>query len=121
MRWSWEGRGERGKAPLVAVPWCSPQTVREGASGALSRILHGAWCRPGKLNSVRMVIDLEFRAPQWPVPLRQGFGGRPSGGWVELLRKEVIQPHLPVRLPCYDLAPIADRTLGTSLPCGLGQ
>jgi len=39
----------------------------------------------------------------------------------ELLRKEVIQPHLPVRLPCYDLAPIADRTFGTSLPCGLGQ
>ena len=32
------------------------------------------------------------------------------------LRKEVIQPHLPVRLPCYDLAPIADRTFGTSLP-----
>src|SRR4029078_8833378 len=23
-----------------------------------------------------------------------------------LLRKEVIQPHLPVRLPCYDLVPI---------------
>ena len=23
-----------------------------------------------------------------------------------LLRKEVIQPHLPVRLPCYDLAPV---------------
>ena len=22
--------------------------------------------------------------------------------------KEVIQPHLPVRLPCYDLAPLAD-------------
>ena len=33
----------------------------------------------------------------------------------ELLRKEVIQPHLPVRLPCYDLAPIAGLTLGTSL------
>src|SRR3954471_15918167 len=25
-----------------------------------------------------------------------------------LLRKEVIQPHLPVRLPCYDFVPIAD-------------
>jgi hypothetical protein len=25
-----------------------------------------------------------------------------------LLRKEVIQPHLPVRLPCYDLAPVTD-------------
>ena len=27
-------------------------------------------------------------------------------------RKEVIQPHLPVRLPCYDLAPITGLTLG---------
>ena len=27
------------------------------------------------------------------------------------LRKEVIQPHLPVRLPCYDLAPITSLTL----------
>ena len=27
-----------------------------------------------------------------------------------LLRKEVIQPHLPVRLPCYDFTPIADST-----------
>ena len=32
--------------------------------------------------------------------------------WVEeLLRKEVIQPHLPVRLPCYDLAPVTGFTL----------
>ena len=29
-------------------------------------------------------------------------------------RKEVFQPHLPVRLPCYDLAPIARFTLGRS-------
>ncbi len=29
-----------------------------------------------------------------------------------LPRKEVIQPHLPVRLPCYDLAPITGLTLG---------
>ena len=27
-------------------------------------------------------------------------------------RKEVFQPHLPVRLPCYDLAPITCFTLG---------
>ena len=38
-----------------------------------------------------------------------------------LLRKEVIQPHLPIRLPCYDLAPITGLTFGTSLPEGLGQ
>ena len=27
-------------------------------------------------------------------------------------RKEVFQPHLPVRLPCYDLAPVTCITLG---------
>ena len=27
-------------------------------------------------------------------------------------RKEVFQPHLPVRLPCYDLAPVTDFALG---------
>ncbi|GAP61502.1 conserved hypothetical protein [Arthrobacter sp. Hiyo1] len=31
-----------------------------------------------------------------------------------LLRKEVIQPHLPVRLPCYDLVPIAGPTFDGS-------
>ena len=25
-------------------------------------------------------------------------------------RKEVIQPHLPVRLPCYDFVPVANPT-----------
>jgi hypothetical protein len=35
-----------------------------------------------------------------------------------LLRKEVIQPHLPVRLPCYDFVPIADPTFDSSLPKG---
>ena len=38
-----------------------------------------------------------------------------------LLRKEVIQPHLPVRLPCYDFTPIADPTFDSSLPKGLGH
>jgi hypothetical protein len=38
-----------------------------------------------------------------------------------LLRKEVIQPHLPVRLPCYDFIPIADPTFDSSLPKGLGH
>ena len=38
-----------------------------------------------------------------------------------LLRKEVIQPHLPVRLPCYDFVPIASPTFDRSLPYGLGH
>ena len=28
------------------------------------------------------------------------------------LRKEVIQPHLPIRLPCYDFTPVIDLTFG---------
>ena len=33
-----------------------------------------------------------------------------------ILRKEVIQPHLPIRLPCYDFTPIIDFTLDGWLP-----
>ena len=33
-----------------------------------------------------------------------------------LPRKEVIQPHLPVQLPCYDLVPVTGPTLGAYLP-----
>ena len=42
-------------------------------------------------------------------------------GRQKLLRKEVIQPHLPVRLPCYDFVPIADPTFDGSPPHGLGH
>ena len=40
-----------------------------------------------------------------------------------LPRKEVIQPHLPVRLPCYDFTPITNPTLDACLPFekGLAQ
>ena len=37
-----------------------------------------------------------------------------------LPRKEVIQPHLPVGLPCYDFTPLTLHTLGASLT-RLGQ
>ena len=39
---------------------------------------------------------------------------RPGGTTTGLPRKEVIQPHLPVRLPCYDFVPIADPTFDHS-------
>ena len=32
-----------------------------------------------------------------------------------LHRKEVIQPHLPIRLPCYDFTPVTGFTFGDSL------
>ena len=33
-----------------------------------------------------------------------------------ILRKEVIQPQVPLRLPCYDFTPVADLTVVGCLP-----
>ncbi len=33
-----------------------------------------------------------------------------------ILRKEVIQPQVPLRLPCYDLVPITELAFGAVLP-----
>ena len=40
--------------------------------------------------------------------------------WV-IPRKEVIQPHLPVRLPCYDFTPVTRPTFDGCPPCGLAH
>ena len=37
----------------------------------------------------------------------------------ELLRKEVIQPQVPLRLPCYDFTPVTVHSLGPCLSCEL--
>jgi hypothetical protein len=39
----------------------------------------------------------------------------------DILRKEVIQPQVPLRLPCYDFTPVAKPTVVACLPCGLAQ
>ena len=36
-----------------------------------------------------------------------------------LPRKEVIQPHVPVRLPCYDFTPLTLHTFDASAPMGV--
>ena len=55
---------------------------------------------PSKLNNVTSAA-----------PADQDVTSKPqlTGG---LLRKEVIQPHLPIRLPCYDFTPIIEPTFG---------
>ena len=37
----------------------------------------------------------------------------PSSSYLTF-RKEVIQPHLPIRLPCYDFTPVTGSTFGSS-------
>ena len=50
-------------------------------------------------------IDLGAR----PIPTEAGSIGI-------LPRKEVIQPQLPLRLPCYDFVPVASPTFGGCVP-----
>ena len=38
--------------------------------------------------------------------------GGPNPFGQELLRKEVIQPQVPLRLPCYDFTPVTSHTIG---------
>ena len=35
---------------------------------------------------------------------------------LNILRKEVIQPQVPLRLPCYDFTPVMNHTVVTVLP-----
>jgi hypothetical protein len=79
-----------------------------------------------KLNSVRRVeLDVDSRLN--PVIGRRSretdinelgaYRSKSSG----IPRKEVIQPQLPLRLPCYDFTPIIDPTFDGCLPCGLAH
>ena len=44
-----------------------------------------------------------------------------TGAFGQILRKEVIQPQVPLRLPCYDFTPITDHTLVRCPPCELAH
>ena len=45
----------------------------------------------------------------------RGVGGGGAVPPCHFLRKEVIQPHLPIRLPCYDFTPVTGPTFGGCL------
>ena len=60
--------------------------------------------------------------------LGEGTGGRrgpapdrPRARRAGGLRKEVIQPQVPLRLPCYDFTPVADLTVDGCPPRGLAH
>jgi hypothetical protein len=64
------------------------------------------------------VVDLRAVMPGCRSLLRRA---QPSGWQTTLPRKEVIQPQLPLRLPCYDFVPVTSPTLGGCLPDGLAH
>ena len=106
---SWIGRGER----------TSFKTEQRGP-----RARAGLGWRRG-----RPAVDIEFpedglrpdgkaRGPRRAARMETVLPAVIAAG---LPRKEVIQPHLPVRLPCYDFTPITDPTFDGCLPCGLAH
>ena len=46
---------------------------------------------------------------------------RAPGGRLIFLGKEVIQPQVLLRLPCYDFTPVINTGLDACFPCGLAQ
>ena len=57
-------------------------------------------------SSLKIEQHSRTHFPEWFDPYPDGRDLLPA----VLLRKEVIQPHLPIRLPCYDLTPIIEPT-----------
>ena len=79
--------------------------------------------RVDKRDRIPAIVDRFDDSPpvHQQVCLAPGSNECRSSSGEALLRKEVIQPHLPVRLPCYDFTPITDPTFDGSLPEGLGH
>ncbi len=72
----------------------------------------GCAARPSRVTRRRL-------APVPPGPLGAPGstvgGDGPEGPAASLLRKEVIQPQVPLRLPCYDFIPITSHSVGGPL------
>jgi hypothetical protein len=102
---------------------CSPPTARPGRGLVPPPPPHpakkGGWRATGTRRpppAARPTRQcLRPRAPPTPPMGAAGLPAPPGPGEKRvLLRKEVIQPHLPVRLPCYDFVPIASPTFDGS-------
>jgi hypothetical protein len=53
--------------------------------------------------------------------LLEDFRTGASTGRTRRSRKEVIQPQVPLRLPCYDFAPVTELTFDGCLSCELAH
>ena len=71
-------------------------------------------CDPGDRVLRGLILADIYRTGSCPLFELKCFSLR-----IYLPRKEVIQPHLPVRLPCYDFTPLTLHTFGAS-PLSVG-
>jgi hypothetical protein len=85
----------------------SPVPGAQGASGK-----QGPRTRRGPSASATRIGDSDGAT---------GEAFRVLAGLTRRSRKEVIQPQVPLRLPCYDFAPVIELAFGRCLPCGLAH
>ena len=95
---------------LSGVPVACSSSILSPPSGRLLGFL--------RLASVPMTVyGMERLLPTRPRCTLKRFWLSETPSTVSL-RKEVIQPQVLLRLPCYDFTPIMDHTLGRCPPCG---
>ena len=82
-----------------------------------STVEHFFFCSGGHLLSHAVSSIVPSAVQVLTVVFGMGTGVSPAriAARSFFLRKEVIQPHLPIRLPCYDFTPVIGPTLGSSL------
>src|SRR5438105_10305346 len=112
--WSFQGAHElqRPQKRNAMQLTCANHAVDLRQQGGLS-----------KLNSMNVEVDVISRRARDPDGKRSPSTVRtPTEVRASVFpRKEVIQPQLPLRLPCYDFVPITSPAFDGSLPCGLGH
>ena len=127
-----EANARDGALPQMRVgPRRAPVSQNSTACG----LVRARYARQARQISVDVPKDRPRSSPAgeavstWkPTPWGGSLAGPTTGRMVRgtapskgLPRKEVIQPQLPLRLPCYDFVPVSNPTLGACPPCGLAQ
>ena len=82
---------------------CRLQHSTLGRMGLNRRVRYGYGCFPHPhRHQILSSLNLLSKIQQYTYP------------YFFFLRKEVIQPHLPIRLPCYDFTPVIGPAFGSS-------
>ena len=104
-------------SPVASAPWLTGARSRHTLPTALDTLSKLRVCSFQRSSRETEVSFGPSRLDASP-PERTAFDlsrqGIPCGA-PELLRKEVIQPQVPLRLPCYDFTPVTSHSLGACL------
>jgi hypothetical protein len=108
-------------SPPELMPRCLQSKREIPKSNLVEPGAGGSWSRGGVMTECSIMIDLgSLSAPQHSLPSNvPGASSHREPACIP--RKEVIQPHLPVRLPCYDFVPVTWPTFDSCPPCGLAH